>query len=157
MPTHAEYQGTTWRTDNCYGIWANMVQRCNNTNHHDYQYYGAKGIKICKSWHRYKNFIEDMGIRPSRRLTLDRINSSKGYYKENCRWATKTVQSINRAKQINNKSGIVGVSWDKSRHKWVAYIRANQKNKNLGRFDNLEDAISARETAFELCYKPLLS
>ncbi len=47
----------------------------------------------------------------------------------------------------SNKSGIVGVNWDKSRGKWQASLRFKGKKYNLGRFDNLQDAIDARKIA----------
>lgn len=46
-----------------------------------------------------------------------------------------------------NKSGVVGVNWDKSRGKWMAGIRFKGHKYNLGRFDNIQDAIDARKEA----------
>lgn len=46
-----------------------------------------------------------------------------------------------------NKSGVVGVNWDKSRGKWQASLRFKGHKYNLGRFDKIEDAIEARKTA----------
>jgi hypothetical protein len=46
-----------------------------------------------------------------------------------------------------NKSGIVGVNWDKSRKKWMAGIRFKGHRYNLGYFDNLEDAAKIRQEA----------
>lgn len=46
-----------------------------------------------------------------------------------------------------NKSGYVGVNWDKSRGKWQASIRFKGKKINLGRYDYIQDAIDARKAA----------
>lgn len=46
-----------------------------------------------------------------------------------------------------NTSGIKGVSWDKSRNRWVAQIEFKKKHYHLGRFENLEDAAQARKNA----------
>jgi len=46
-----------------------------------------------------------------------------------------------------NKSGVVGVNWDKSRNKWQASIRYQGKKYNLGRFDDIQDAIDSRKNA----------
>lgn len=46
-----------------------------------------------------------------------------------------------------NRSGVTGVNWDKSRGKWMAGIRFQGKKYNLGRFDDIADAISARKEA----------
>ena len=47
----------------------------------------------------------------------------------------------------NNSSGFVGVHWDKSRHKWVAAITVAGKMKHLGRFEDINDALEARQKA----------
>lgn len=78
-----------------YRCWANMMQRCYDPNSNRYQYYGGRGITVCERWHNSRNFIEDMGARNPGE-TLDRIDSNLGYFKENCRWATKAQQSQNR-------------------------------------------------------------
>ena len=49
----------------------------------------------------------------------------------------------------SNKSGVVGVNWDKARNKWMSSIRFKGHKYNLGRFDNLEDAIKVRKLAEE--------
>ena len=78
-----------------YKSWANMMQRCTNTNHAWYSYYGGRGITVCDEWRDFKNFLRDMGERPEG-LTLDRIDNNKGYYKSNCRWATISEQNGNK-------------------------------------------------------------
>jgi len=62
-------------------------------------------------------------------------------------------QSINTQKQrirSTNKSGYKGVCWDKSRKKWIASITINLKQIMLGRYEKIEDAISARQKAAEM-------
>lgn len=53
------------------------------------------------------------------------------------------------ANKKNNTSGFSGVSWDKERSKWVAYIVIDKKRKKLGRFDDKKDAIKTRLLAEE--------
>ena len=77
-----------------------MKQRCLNKNRQNYKFYGEKGISICDRWlNSFNNFLKDMGNRPEN-MSLDRIDSSKSYSKENCRWATTKEQANNR---INKK------------------------------------------------------
>lgn len=72
---------------NIYKIWAGMMSRCYNPKVKIYEYYGGRGITVCQKWHNFSGFYEDMGDRPDK-LQLDRIDNSKGYSKENCRWIT---------------------------------------------------------------------
>ena len=87
-------QSPTWNS------WSSMKKRCNNENHVSYQSYGGRGIKVCDRWNVFDNFLEDMGERPNGK-TLDRIDVDKGYFPENCRWATLSEQQKN--KRNNNK------------------------------------------------------
>lgn len=73
-----------------------MKNRCTNPNAEDWKYYGGRGIKLTHRWHDFRNFVKDMGERPNRSLTIDRINNDKGYSKTNCRWATKKQQRQNQ-------------------------------------------------------------
>lgn len=62
----------------------------------------------------------------------------------------------NDTPQSNNTSGIKGVSWSKSRNKWVAQIQFKGKKYNLGRYDKKEDAMKARKEAEEKLHKQFL-
>lgn len=81
-------------TTRTYNTWVNMVSRCTSTKSTKYYMYGAIGITVCDKWLTFEGFLEDMGERPEGK-TLDRLDGSKGYYKENCRWATSVEQQSN--------------------------------------------------------------
>lgn len=132
-----------------YLAWYSMRRRCNYRSHPEYEYYGGRGIKVCERWESFECFIEDMGAKPSKNHTLERIDNQKGYSKDNCEWATWKTQSRNRRVRNINKSGHTGVG--KSGRKWRARITLNGKNISLGSYSNIEDAIKAREQA-ELKY-----
>lgn len=66
---------------------------------------------------------------------------------KNLRDVTRTQNSRNHRRQKRNKSGMTGVHFDKARRKWTVQIRINYKQINLGRFENIEDAIEVRKRA----------
>jgi len=72
-----------------------MRLRCENPRHPSYPRYGGRGIRICARWHVFENFLQDMGERPPG-LSIDRIDNDLGYFKENCRWATRSEQMKNK-------------------------------------------------------------
>jgi hypothetical protein len=78
-----------------YKSWSQMFQRCHNPNNPGYRLYGAKGVKVCERWHKFENFLADMGERPIDK-TIDRFPNKAGDYElGNCRWATKEEQGQN--------------------------------------------------------------
>jgi hypothetical protein len=83
-----------------YQTWCSMHGRCSNTKRSDYARYGGKGIKVCKRWHKFENFIADMGVKPKRSFSIDRIDCKADYSPENCRWADALTQGRNRSNVI---------------------------------------------------------
>ena len=98
-----------------YGIWRSMKNRCDNPKNSRYQYYGAKGISYCKKWNTFVGFWDDMSDGYSDDLTLERIDNSRGYCKENCQWKSYYEQNSNRdgclswstsSKDVRDKSSV---------------------------------------------------
>lgn len=78
-----------------------MIRRCNYPTQANYCYYGYLGIEVCFEWVTNPEiFFNDMGPRPEGH-TLDRVNPEEDYSKENCRWASHSVQAGNRRTGLN--------------------------------------------------------
>lgn len=92
-----------YQTDRTYKTWATMKSRCSNEKLSHYKHYGGRGITVCQAWKdSFEAFLADMGERPLGK-SLDRIDNDKGYYKDNCRWASKEEQQRNTSRSILSK------------------------------------------------------
>lgn len=79
-----------------YIAWCNAIARCTNPNDKNWKNYGARGITVCDKWrYSFVAFLSDVGMKPHKSLSLDRIDNSKGYEPGNCRWATRVEQGRN--------------------------------------------------------------
>lgn len=130
-----------------YYIWRGLKVRCGNSNSPIWENYGKRGITYDPKWENFEGFWEDMGEGYSDDLTLDRIDPNGNYTKENCRWANKYVQAINKNTPINNTSGVTGVHWNKDSKKWRVRISVDGCRLCLGEYADLEEAVRIRKEA----------
>jgi len=74
-----------------------MIARCNNKQHVSFLNYSSNNIKVCDEWLTNSSSFYTWALSNGYRddLTLDRIDNSKGYFPENCRWSDKKIQSQN--------------------------------------------------------------
>lgn len=108
-----------------YGRYDKMLYRCYNPNSDNYQYYGGRGIKVCKRWKEsFQNFLEDMEPSFFENAELDRIDNDKDYSPENCRWVTHSHNMLNR-KGFKNKTKYPGIK--KSKKKYFGRVQINKK------------------------------
>lgn len=78
-----------------YQAWAQMLTRCRNPSDVRFPHYGGRGVKVCERWQSFELFLIDMGRRPNKDHSLDRINNEGNYEPGNVRWATSVTQNRN--------------------------------------------------------------
>jgi len=78
-----------------HNTWASMLQRCRGTNPRSYKDYAGRGICVCLQWFDFPTFLKDMGARPSKHHSIERLDVNGNYEPGNCIWATKAVQANN--------------------------------------------------------------
>ena len=82
-------------------IWASMKVRCSRKGSHDYQNYGARGIRVCDDWLNFIPFMDwALSNGYSETLMIDRIDVNKNYEPSNCRWVTNQKQQNNKRNNV---------------------------------------------------------
>jgi len=100
LQKHGQAKHGTKKTPE-YKLWDGMKQRCYNPNNKWYKRYGARGIGVYEPWRNdflafYDYIVKNIGLRPSKEYSLDRINNNKNYEPGNIKWATQHEQVNNR-------------------------------------------------------------
>jgi hypothetical protein len=93
MTRHGNYYHSLWQT------YSGIIRRCYNEKREDYKWYGGRGIKVEDVWlgdEGFNNFVKDMGLKPDKFYSIDRINVDGDYGPENCKWSTPKEQANNR-------------------------------------------------------------
>lgn len=96
------YKPSEYRSE--YQAYNNAKQRCLNPNNPCWRHYGGRGITMSEEIQSSFNaFMDCVGVKPSPDLTLDRIDNSKGYERNNLRWATLSEQARNKVYGRRNR------------------------------------------------------
>lgn len=77
-----------------YVSWAEMKTRVTNPARKVSARYVGRGIDMDPRWRDFRVFLSDMGARPEG-MTLERRDNDKGYWPDNCCWATRRDQRRN--------------------------------------------------------------
>lgn len=90
-----------------YKIWQGMKTRCTNQKQPNYERYGNRMIDYDQKWETFKGFWDDMKESYQDGLTIERMDNSEGYSKDNCKWVTPHEQNMNmRSNVYINYNGI---------------------------------------------------
>jgi hypothetical protein len=109
---------------NTYSSWLSMRRRCNSPDNNRYQHYGGKGVTVCDRWDKsFPDFLKDMGECPEG-YSIDRIDITKGYCKDNCQWSNDVVQANNKSNVKLISNGLE--SW--SLRRWCIKLGLDYKN-----------------------------
>lgn len=127
-------------------VWRHMIDRCHNPQADDYSRYGAKGVGVCSEWRSsFREFFEWATANGyAFGLQIDRIRERAGYCPDNCRWATRSQNQIN--KPGRSKVGFKGVRLERG-GRYSADIVVDRKRRYLGTFDDPKDAARAYDSA----------
>lgn len=135
--------GHSMNSSRIYVTWANMKRRCINPRGKEKRIY--KNIELFAGWYDFVSFLNwSMQNGYTDEVTIDRINPSLGYCPENCRFADYSTQSANRKITGKNKSGYIGISFEKG--SWVAKVQWRKIKYYLGRFNDPKEAAIVRDS-----------
>jgi len=95
MLTHGHATGH--KHSQTYNSWWAMRCRCKNRNVKEYPSYGGAGVRVCKRWQSFLNFLADMGKRPEG-TSLGRFRDKGNYTLSNCKWMTRVEQEAEKWK-----------------------------------------------------------
>lgn len=104
LTSNLTHGGSAGLMSGAYRSWRSMKQRCANPNSIGWSAYGAKGVVVCERWLRYENFYVDMGDRPENH-SLERIDVTKGYSPQNCKWVPLGDQPKNKRNTVRYRCG----------------------------------------------------
>lgn len=141
MPNYSRQQrnewAARWRERNReYGVWYAMIDRCHNPAASGYKNYGGRGITVAAAWsgkNGYRRFLADMGKRPSPTHTIERLDNSGGYSRNNCEWATRKKQNRNKRNNVPiSHSGETMVMADWADAKGIPRLTLRRRIRDLG-------------------------
>lgn len=128
-----------------YGIWAHIKQRCNNPNLHAFNRYGGIGITVCDQWVNSFEIFKEWALSNgyTDKLSIDRLDNTKGYSPDNCRWATRLIQARNTRGHSKSTSSYKGVCYVEKDKSYQVAICVEGVNHYLGRYKDEKEAALA--------------
>lgn len=145
MRTHGRSKTPEW------SVWMSIKARCKLPTCVGYKHYGGRGISICKRWDEaFENFYSDMGPRPSKRHSIERIDVNGNYEPGNCKWGTW-------AEQVSNKRNTYFVQYSGERVALRKLYEMSSKSVSYVKFRDrvrigwdIDDALQVTKSDLEL-------
>jgi hypothetical protein len=131
-----------------YNAFNNAKQRCaDRPDGRDYKNYRGRGITF--DFSSFEQWAEELGPRPSKDHSVDRIDNDAGYKPGNVQWATRNTQRLNQRPK-RNATQYTGVG-KLPNGRFRACCMADGRSYSVGIFDTAEEAARAYDTkALEL-------
>lgn len=126
-------------------VWRDLINRCHNPRCKSFHRYGARGIQVCTRWRTsYELFRADMGVRPSKDHSIERIDNEGDYTPQNCRWATRQEQANNR--RTNRRITFNGET--RTLTEWARHLGINRRTlfSRFGKGWPLQRALTPTKT-----------
>lgn len=113
--------------------WIAMKMRCHNPNDKDFEAYGGRGISVCKEWQQsFTAFMSCVGKRPGRNYSIDRIDVNGDYEPLNVRWATKSQQTSNQRRYLEDAYSKKQIIHNPNTGKYVVRLFINNQKFVIG-------------------------
>lgn len=129
-----------------YTVWKGIRRRCLNSKAPHYDRYGGRGITICDRWIKsFAAFVQDMGPRP-KGFTIERINNDGPYSPENCKWASRKEQALNKTnvRTVN----IEGIEYKASVLSEISGLKTDTILKRAKTIKTLQELIDPERRVF---------
>lgn len=126
-----------------YKSYRKMIERCTDNNDISYHNYGGRGINVCDRWlNGFEYFLEDMGLKPTSKHSLERSNTNGHYEPDNCCWATKKTQCNNtRVNKVLEYRGVKKNQGQWAQELGVSYYKIAWHLKKGQSFEAIVDYI----------------
>ena len=137
MTTHGMYKSAEYAT------YSHMITRCYSANYKRFNDYGGRGIFVCRRWRRsFESFYKDIGERPSKKHSIDRIDNNGPYAPWNCKWSTRKEQCRNTRKNVF----LTYNGENKTIAEWSELLKINDSTlrKRIARGWSIERAINTK-------------
>lgn len=140
-----------------YTAWVGMRSRCNDKNNPRYHRYGARGIKVCGKWDYFESFLADVGKRPTKHHSIDRIDNDGNYEPSNVRWATNKEQMRNFSLNVNVEiNGIIKCMKDWAEEFGISYSTvSDRRRRGMNVIEALTKSVNQNEKLIECRGKTL--